>query len=93
MFTKEEMKRLKDIGVKFIDGEPTMGGFPVDDDTLGDISFVGGCNGNLQGIGKLVKGMKIDDVIARLKGINCNGKGTSCPDQLAKALEQIKAVK
>ena len=64
-----------------------------DDDTLGDISFVGGCNGNLQGIGKLVKGMKIDDVIARLKGINCNGKGTSCPDQLAKALEQIKAVK
>ena len=64
-----------------------------DDDTLGDIFFVGGCNGNLQGIGKLVKGMKIDDVIARLKGINCNGKGTSCPDQLAKALEQIKAVK
>ena len=64
-----------------------------DDDALGDISFVGGCNGNLQGIGKLVKGMKIDDVIARLKGINCNGKGTSCPDQLAKALEQIKAVK
>lgn len=64
-----------------------------DDNTLGDISFLGGCNGNLQGIGKLVKGMKIDDVIARLKGINCNGKGTSCPDQLAKALEQIKAVK
>ena len=61
-----------------------------DDDTLGDVSFVGGCNGNLKGIGCLVKGMKIDDVISRLKGIQCGEKGTSCPDQLAKALEEIK---
>jgi uncharacterized protein (TIGR03905 family) len=57
--------------------------------TLESVSFVGGCNGNLKGIGSLVKGMKIDDVIARLEGTNCNGKGTSCPDQLAQALKSI----
>lgn len=61
-----------------------------DDETIHDIKFLGGCNGNLQGIAALSKGKKIDDVIAVLKGINCGMKGTSCPDQLAKALEQIK---
>jgi uncharacterized protein (TIGR03905 family) len=57
--------------------------------TLESVSFVGGCNGNLKGIGSLVKGMKVEDVIARLEGTNCNGKGTSCPDQLAQALKSI----
>ena len=61
-----------------------------DDETLGDVSFFGGCNGNLKGIAALVKGRSIDEVIDTLKGIDCNYKGTSCPDQLAIALEQIK---
>ena len=59
----------------------------LDGDTIHSVSFVGGCNGNLQGIGALVKGMKITDAIERLKGINCGGRGTSCPAQLSKALE------
>ena len=53
-----------------------------------NVEFTGGCNGNLQGIGRLVEGMDIHEVIKRLKGIDCNGRGTSCPDQLAQALEQ-----
>ncbi|MBR2133394.1 MAG: TIGR03905 family TSCPD domain-containing protein [Eubacterium sp.] len=61
-----------------------------DDETIGDVSFFGGCNGNLKGIAALVKGRTIDEVIETLEGIDCNYKGTSCPDQLAKALEQIK---
>jgi uncharacterized protein (TIGR03905 family) len=64
--------------------------FEVVDEKVTKFSFLGGCNGNLQGISRLVEGMKIDDVIARLKGIDCNGKGTSCPDQFACALSQIK---
>lgn len=58
--------------------------------TINEVSFFGGCNGNLQGISALVKGKNIDEIINTLKGINCNFKGTSCPDQLATALEQIK---
>ena len=61
-----------------------------DDETINSVSFFGGCNGNLQGIASLVKGKKIDEIIDALKGIDCNFKGTSCPDQLAKALEEIK---
>lgn len=61
-----------------------------DDETIESISFLGGCNGNLQGISALAKGKKMDEVIASLKGIKCGMKGTSCPDQLAVALEQIK---
>lgn len=61
-----------------------------DDKTVNSVEFVGGCNGNLQGIAALVKGKKIDDVISSLKGIDCNFKGTSCPDQLVKALEKVK---
>ena len=53
-----------------------------------EVSFTGGCNGNTQGISRLVKGMKVEDVIERLDGINCNGRGTSCPAQLAKALKE-----
>lgn len=64
--------------------------FKIDGDIVRDVKFTGGCHGNLQGIAKLVEGMKIDDVIQRLDGINCNGKGTSCPDQLAKALKAYK---
>ena len=65
--------------------------FEVNDGVVSKVSFVSGCNGNLQGIGQLVEGMKVEDVIKRLKGIDCNGKGTSCPDQLAKALEEVIA--
>ena len=59
----------------------------------GDISFTGGCNGNLQGISRLVEGMKVEDAISRLKGIRCGFKNTSCPDQLARALESLEAAK
>ncbi len=62
-------------------------------DTIESVKFLGGCNGNLQGIDKLVHGMKIDDVISRLTGIRCGFKPTSCPDQLAQALIEIKANK
>ena len=62
----------------------------VDDDIVKSVKFVGGCNGNTKGISELVKNMKIDDVIEKLKGINCGTRGTSCPDQLARALEEIK---
>ena len=65
--------------------------FEVVDNKLTNVSFVGGCNGNLQGIGKLVEGMDIDEVIARVEGIKCGARQTSCPDQLAKALKQYKA--
>ena len=65
--------------------------FDVVDNKLTNVSFLGGCNGNLQGIGKLVEGMDIDEVIARVEGIKCGARQTSCPDQLAKALKQYKA--
>ncbi len=53
------------------------------------VEFLGGCSGNLQGIGRLVEGMPVEDVIARLRGIDCGGKGTSCPDQLSRALRAV----
>lgn len=53
-----------------------------------DAYFIGGCNGNLKGIGALVEGMEAQEVIKRLEGITCNGKATSCPDQLASALKE-----
>ena len=62
----------------------------VDGDTVKSVKFTGGCNGNLQGISSLVKGMNIEEAISRLKGIRCGFKSTSCPDQLAQALESIK---
>lgn len=58
----------------------------VEDGIVKSVRFVGGCNGNTQGICRLVEGMKAEEAIKRLENINCNGKGTSCPDQLAKAL-------
>jgi uncharacterized protein (TIGR03905 family) len=62
----------------------------IKDGVIESVSFVGGCNGNLKGIGALVKGMTPDEVIARCKGISCGMKSTSCPDQLARALESMK---
>ena len=62
----------------------------VKEGIIESVMFTGGCNGNTQGVAALVAGMKVDDVISRLKGINCNGRGTSCPDQLARALESMK---
>lgn len=62
----------------------------VDGDVITSVSFVGGCNGNTQGISSLVKGMNIDEAISRLSGIRCGFRDTSCPDQLAQALKQIK---
>lgn len=61
-----------------------------DNQLINDVKFFGGCNGNLQGISSLVKGRTIDEVIASLKGIKCGFKSTSCPDQLALALMDIK---
>ncbi|MGN0577645.1 MAG: TIGR03905 family TSCPD domain-containing protein [Ruminiclostridium sp.] len=63
----------------------------VENGILKDISVMGGCNGNLKGISALVKGMPVDEVIKKLDGIQCGMRGTSCPDQLAQALKQIKA--
>lgn len=62
----------------------------VEEDIVKKVTIVGGCAGNTVGVSKLVEGMKIDEVIKRLKGVPCGYKGTSCPDQLAKALEEIK---
>ncbi len=64
--------------------------FDIRDGRVYDVRFDGGCNGNTQGISGLVDGMPVDEVIKRLSGIRCGFKGTSCPDQLAKALEKAK---
>lgn len=64
--------------------------FDIDGDKVYNVQFMGGCNGNLKGIGSLVEGMKIDEVIARLEGTKCGMKSTSCPDQLARALKEAK---
>lgn len=64
--------------------------FEVEDNKVSNVQFFGGCNGNLKGIGALVEGMDIDDVIARVEGIKCGMKQTSCPDQLANALKEVK---
>lgn len=62
----------------------------IKDNVIENVEFVRGCPGNLLGISMLVKGMNIDDAIQRLQGIDCRGKGTSCPDQLSKALIEYK---
>lgn len=63
--------------------------FEVEDGIVKNVRFHGGCDGNLKGISSIVDGMKIEDVIARLEGIRCGFKSTSCPDQLAKALRKV----
>ena len=64
--------------------------FDIEDGKVRNVQFIGGCNGNLKGIGALVEGMDVDEVISRTQGITCGMKPTSCPDQLAQALEQAK---
>ena len=63
----------------------------VEDGIIREVFFWGGCNGNLQGISRLVKGMKVDEVIEKLEGVRCGYRSTSCPDQLCKALREIQA--
>lgn len=65
--------------------------FDLNDGVVSNVSYLGGCNGNLQGVAKLVEGQKAEDLIVKLKGIQCGMKGTSCPDQLARALEEAIA--
>ena len=65
--------------------------FDIEDGKVKNVQYIGGCNGNLKGIGALVEGMDIDEVIARLEGTTCGMKSTSCPDQLAQALKEVKA--
>ena len=62
----------------------------VEDGIVKSVRFIGGCNGNTQGVAKLVEGMPVDEVISRLKGIRCGMKQTSCPDQLAEALVEMQ---
>ena len=62
----------------------------LEGDIIKNVEFIGGCHSNTQGVAALVKGMSADEVIKRLKGIDCKGKGTSCPDQLATALEKMR---
>ncbi len=63
------------------------------DEFIEEVLFEGGCHGNTQGISALVRGMKIGDAAARLERIDCKGKGTSCPDQLARGLKEILKIK
>ena len=65
--------------------------FDIEDGKVKNVQYIGGCNGNLKGISALVEGMDIDEVIARLEGTTCGMKDTSCPDQLARALKEVKA--
>ena len=65
--------------------------FDIEDGKVKNVQFVGGCNGNLKGIAALVEGMDAEEVIIRVEGIRCGMKGTSCPDQLAKALKEVNA--
>ena len=65
--------------------------FDIEDNKVYNVKFLGGCNGNLKGIAKLVEGQDIDDIIGRIEGVRCGPKQTSCPDQLAQALKQAKA--
>lgn len=63
--------------------------FDVDNGIVKNIKFLGGCSGNTQGVAALADGMSVEEVIKRCEGIDCRGRGTSCPDQLAKALKKV----
>ena len=65
--------------------------FEIEDGKVKNVQYIGGCNGNLKGIGALIEGMDVNEAISRLEGITCGPKATSCPDQLAKALKEAKA--
>lgn len=62
----------------------------VEDGVIRDVKILGGCSGNLQGISRLLVGMKVEDAIGRMEGIHCGMRPTSCPDQLARALKQAR---
>ena len=62
--------------------------FDIEDGIVKDLKVIGGCNGNLKGISSLIRGMKLEDIISKLEGIDCNGRGTSCTDQISKALRE-----
>lgn len=62
--------------------------FEIEDNKVQNVQFIGGCNGNLQGISRLVEGMDVESVIEKIEGIHCGMKPTSCPDQLARALKE-----
>ena len=62
--------------------------FEVEDNKVHNVEFVGGCAGNTQGVARLIEGMSVDEAISRMEGIQCGFRGTSCPDQLAKALKE-----
>ena len=87
--------KYKNMGAKSIDYIPQGGvcskliRLTVEDGKVTEASFIGGCHGNTQGVCALIKGMPVDEVISRLKGIDCKGKGNSCPDQLVRGLEQL----
>ncbi len=63
--------------------------FDIEDGIVKDLKVIGGCNGNLKGISSLIRGMKLEDIISKLEGIDCNGRGTYCPDQISKALKEF----
>lgn len=65
--------------------------FEVENDKVVSVTVTGGCDGNLKGISSLLRGMPVDEVISRLEGIQCGGKPTSCPDQIARALKAWQA--
>lgn len=65
--------------------------FDVENNIIQSVEFIGGCDGNLKGIASLVSGMNVDEAIVKLDGIDCRGRGTSCPDQLSHALKEWKA--
>ena len=62
--------------------------FDIEDNKVRNVSFLGGCSGNLQGIGRLIEGMDVNEAISRIEGTHCGFKATSCPDQLAQALKE-----
>lgn len=65
--------------------------FDIEGDIIKSVEFIGGCSGNTQGVARLVEGMRVEDAIARMEGIRCGARPTSCPDQLAKAFKKYLA--
>lgn len=63
--------------------------FDIEGNVVKNVRFFSGCNGNTQGVSRLIEGMDANEAVRRLKGIDCNGRGTSCPDQLAKAISEV----
>lgn len=94
------MEILKDTttpeGIRIVYAQPQgvcsrQIGIAVEGDTIKEVAFMGGCSGNTQGVAALISGMKVAEAAGRIRGISCGGKGTSCPDQLAKVLDYISS--